>query len=89
MAEAPAIGEIYDKTSRGGGNYVDANGDGKLTHDEAVGGDHNPVGDDEFEDHFDMEKAKEDLGALEAAKMAIKFLDQLRAHDSPPPHQSL
>ena len=72
----PQIGEVYDTKDRGGGNYKDANHDGVLTHDEAVAGDHNPVGDDEFEDYFDQEKAKEQQGGLEAAKMAIKFLDQ-------------
>ena len=36
------------------------------------------MGDDEFEDYFDQEKAKEQQGGLEAAKMAIKFLDQVR-----------
>ena len=35
------------------------------------------VGDDEYEEFFDHEKAKESLGGLEAAKMAIKFLDQV------------
>eukprot|EP01043_Picozoa_sp_COSAG02_P027902 COSAG02_NODE_1666_length_11424_cov_5.733245_9_plen_84_part_00 len=32
-----------DEHDRGGGNYKDADGDGHITHDEAVGGDHNPV----------------------------------------------
>ena len=123
--------------ARGGGSYKDADGDGKITHAEAVGGDHNPVssrwlaqasqvdistahpfpsctmhpepctshpapavnvayrtgtpncgargslchltasqvGDDEFEDQIDKDEQKKDLGALEAAKMAIKFLE--------------
>lgn len=39
------------------------------------------MGDDEYEnDGFDSQEAKKDLGALEAAKMAIKFLDQVRSH---------
>lgn len=32
-----------DGHDRGGGNYHDGDGDGVITHDEAVGGDHNPV----------------------------------------------
>ena len=36
-----------------------------VSHAEAVGGDGNPVGDDEFESGFDMEEAKKDLGSLE------------------------
>jgi hypothetical protein len=35
------------------------------------------VGDDEYEGQIDAEEKKKDLGALEAAKMAIKFLDQV------------
>ena len=64
-----------DSHDRGGGNYADTNGDGKISHSEAQGGDHNPVGDDEYETGVDEEKEKQDLGALEAAKMAIKFLE--------------
>ena len=41
-----------------------------------MGSDGNPVGDDEYEGQINQEEAKKDLGALEAAKMAIKFLDQ-------------
>ena len=48
------------------------------------------VGDDEYEnDHIDKEEQKKDLGALEAAKMAIKFLDQVRATSTEQPQQVL
>ena len=42
------------------------------------------VGDDEYEDKIDKDEAKKDLGALEAAKMAIKFLDQVRGRSAAP-----
>ena len=42
------------------------------------------VGDDEYEDKIDKDEAKKDLGALEAAKMAIKFLDQVRCRSAAP-----
>lgn len=42
------------------------------------------MGDDEYEnDANDPEEKKKDLGALEAAKMAIKFLDQVRRRAYP------
>ena len=44
------------------------------------------VGDDEYapdpEHAVNAEEKKKDLGALEAAKMAIKFLDQVCTHPS-------
>ena len=43
------------------------------------------VGDDEYGGEvIDKDEAKKDLGALEAAKMAIKFLDQVRCRSAAP-----
>jgi hypothetical protein len=35
--------EQIDHRDRGGGNYKDADGDGVISHNEAVGDDKNPV----------------------------------------------
>ena len=42
MAELAANDQV-DGHDRGGGNYKDADGDGKISYQEAVGDDGNPV----------------------------------------------
>ena len=46
------------------------------------------VGDDEYQnDQLDESEKQKDLGALEAAKMAIKFLDQVRSQCAAVPNR--
>ena len=51
------------------------------------------VGDDEYapdpEHAVNAEEKKKDLGALEAAKMAIKFLDQVCTSSAKPPKRAM
>jgi len=43
MGDKPQMGEQIDTHARGGGAYKDPDGDGHISHNEAVGGDGNPV----------------------------------------------